>query len=531
MRPTKTVPGNKRAAIYVRMSTESQNYSTDHQRHRIGLYAQAMGLEVVKEYADEGKSGLDTRKRPGLLGLLHDVQSGVADFRTIIVYDVSRWGRFQEVDEAAYHEHTCRRAGISVVYCAEQFANDGSPLASILKSIKRTMAAEYSRELSSKVFTAQCRFIDMGYKQGGHAGYGLRRLAVMADGTPRRVLEYNEAKGAVTDRVLLILGPEHEVAMVKRIYSSYLDDRLSEAAIARWLNAEKVESEFSRPWTQSMVNSVLTNLKYIGHLIFNRRSSKLSQRREHNARSEWIIKENAIERLLPFEVFERAQQERVRRNRRYEASELVALLQDCHKRNGIVTATIIAADKSLPDPQLFSRMFGSLILAYDAAGLPRSPLKGFVNTKRLMLTFRQQLFAEAEALAAFAGVNVTAFAASHTLVFDGKCTLRVEVATRRDPRRGEPNWKIVPREGADFILLARVDPDEEIILNYYLIPAACLAMGPIYLKQKNLTLYSPLAFDSLPPIFGVTALTASLALLLRVNQSGVSHTSERNIQG
>jgi len=462
-----------------------------------------MGIQIVKEYADEGRSGLDLRKRPGLLRLLSDVQSGAADFKIIIVYDVSRWGRFQEVDEAAYHEHTCRRAGIAVVYCAEQFANDGSPLASILKSIKRTMAAEFSRELSGKVFAAQCRFISMGYKQGGHAGYGFRRLAVTADGTPRRVLEYNEAKGAITDRVLLILGPENEVAMVNRIYSSYLDDGLSEAAIARWLNAEKVGNEFSRAWTQSMVNSILTNLKYIGHLIFNRRSSKLSQRREHNARSEWIINENAVESLLSVEVFERAQKERVRRNRRYDASELITLLQDCHKRNGFVTAKIIAADRALPDPQLFSRMFGSLILAYDAAGLPRSPLKGFVDTKRLLLTFRQRLFAEAESLAAAAGVEVTRCEAPYTLVFNGKCALRIEVATRRKPVRGEPNWRVVPRASVDFILLARFDPDTATLLNYYLVPATCLLNGPIYLKGKNLAKYSSLAFDSLRSIFGL----------------------------
>lgn len=503
MRTAKTLGDIARAAIYVRMSTESQNYSTDHQRHRIAEYAQGTGMQIVREYADEGRSGLDTRKRPGLLRLLSDVQSGSADFGTIIVYDVSRWGRFQEVDEAAYHEHTCRRAGISVVYCAEQFVNDGSPLASILKSIKRTMAAEYSRELSEKVFAAQCRFIDMGYKQGGHAGYGLRRLAIMADGTPRRVLEYNEAKGAPTDRVVLTLGPESEVAMVKRIYASYLDEGLSEAAIARWLNEEKVSSEFSRPWTQAMVNSVLTNLKYIGHLIFNRRSSKLSQLRERNPRSKWIIKENAIESLLAVEVFERAQQERVRRNRRYEASELITLLQDCHRRNGSVTAKIITADKALPDPQLFVRMFGSLIMAYDAAGLPRSPLKRFVDTKRLLLTLRHNLFAEAEKLAASTGVEVTRSPAPYTLDFDGKCKLRVEVASRRNPVRGAPNWKISPREGIDFILVARFDPDTRTLVNYYLVPAGCLASGPIYFRAKNLLIYSPLAFDSLPPIFGL----------------------------
>src|SRR6266571_6056489 len=106
--------GEIRAAIYVRMSSESQNYSTDHQRARISAYAISAGMQIVREYADEGKSGLDIKRRAGLSNLIKDVQAGVADFSVIIVYDVSRWGRFQDVDEAGYHEHTCRRAGIQV---------------------------------------------------------------------------------------------------------------------------------------------------------------------------------------------------------------------------------------------------------------------------------------------------------------------------------------------------------------------------------------------------------------------------------
>ena len=49
----------------------------------------------------------------------------------------------------------CRRAGIEVLYCAEQFANDGSIASTIVKTVKRAMAGEYSRELSTKVFAGQ----------------------------------------------------------------------------------------------------------------------------------------------------------------------------------------------------------------------------------------------------------------------------------------------------------------------------------------------------------------------------------------
>jgi hypothetical protein len=36
---------------------------------------------------------------------------------------VSRWGRFQDIDESAHYEFICKRSGLNVVYCAEQFEN------------------------------------------------------------------------------------------------------------------------------------------------------------------------------------------------------------------------------------------------------------------------------------------------------------------------------------------------------------------------------------------------------------------------
>ncbi len=67
------------------------------------------------------------------------------------------WGRFHDADESAYYEYICRRAGIDVQYVAEQFENDGSPVSTIVKGVKRAMAREYSRELSTNVFAGQCR--------------------------------------------------------------------------------------------------------------------------------------------------------------------------------------------------------------------------------------------------------------------------------------------------------------------------------------------------------------------------------------
>ena len=141
----------QRAAQYVRMSTIHQRYSIENQAAAIAAYAARYNLNIVRTYRDYGLSGLKIKKREGLKQLITDVCAGRADFSRVLVYDVSRWGRFQDVDESAHYEFLCRQAGIMVEYCAEQFDNDGSLLSSIMKNLKRVMAAEFSRELSAKV--------------------------------------------------------------------------------------------------------------------------------------------------------------------------------------------------------------------------------------------------------------------------------------------------------------------------------------------------------------------------------------------
>ncbi|MGZ6376144.1 MAG: recombinase family protein [Ktedonobacterales bacterium] len=490
-----------RAVMYVRMSTESQDYSTDHQRAKIREYAAAHGMSIVREYVDDGKSGLDLKGRAGLSSLMRDVQSAKPDFSHIIVYDISRWGRFQDIDEAAYHEHTCRRAGIEVVYCGERFANDGGLYSSLLKSMKRVMAAEYSRDLSEKVFAAQCRFIEMGFKQGGHAGFGLRRLAIKACGTPRAILEHGESKFSATDRVVLVWGPDDEVATVRRIYSLYLEHGFSEAGIVRLLNTEKVQNEWGRPWTYDMVNTILTNVKYYGALAFNRRTCKLSTPRTRNAPERWVVNPAAHNGIVTRELFEAVQVERARRMRRYDPAELIALLQDCFQRHGKISAKIIAEDPALPDPQLFVRAFGSLVLAYDAAGVPRSRTYTFAGRIKLS-GLRKRLLAQVELLAQAAGATVERVQERYTLELNDSLRVRVEVAVPYNPRVGSRNWRIFAKPGVDFIITGRLDRETSEIIDYFLASAVDLAAGPIYLKESNLDRYSSMRFTSLDAMFG-----------------------------
>jgi DNA invertase Pin-like site-specific DNA recombinase len=140
------------AAQYLRMSTERQEYSIDNQKLAIQAYAGQRGFEIIQTYEDWGRSGVVLKTRAGLCDLLRDVIGHRKRHRAILVYDVSRWGRFQDVDEAAHYEFICRRCGVPVFYCAEAFENDGTQASVLLKTMKRVMAAEFSRQLGSRVF-------------------------------------------------------------------------------------------------------------------------------------------------------------------------------------------------------------------------------------------------------------------------------------------------------------------------------------------------------------------------------------------
>jgi DNA invertase Pin-like site-specific DNA recombinase len=319
-----------RAVEYVRMSTEHQQYSTENQSDKIREYASRHGIEIIHTYADAGKSGLRIDGRASLQQLLSDVESGTADFTMILVYDISRWGRFQDADESAYYEYRCKRAGIQVIYCAEQFENDGSPVSTIVKGVKRAMAGEYSRELSAKVFAGQCRLIELGFRQGGPAGYGLRRILIDQGGSVKAELTRGEHKCLQTDRVILMPGPDAEIQNVNRMYQWFIDDGLVESEIAKRLNDSAILTDLDRPWTRATVHEVLTNEKYIGNNVYNRISFKLKKLRVINTPDMWIKKEGAFESIVSPEAFYTTQGIIKARSRRYTNEELIARLRSLY---------------------------------------------------------------------------------------------------------------------------------------------------------------------------------------------------------
>lgn len=358
MSGTSSPMGARRAVQYLRMSTEHQKYSLENQSAAIAEYAALEGYEVIRTYSDAGKSGLHLQGRRQLQQLLSDCLSPDRDFDAILVLDVSRWGRFQDPDQAAYYEYVCRGAGVRVAYAGETFDNDGGLVSSIVKHIKRVMAAEYSRELSEKVTRAKLQQARLGYRQGGSVAYGFRRQLEEDGGRARRLLARGEVKAIHSDRVRTVPGPPEEQAVIRRMFRLYVRDGGSFAKVARQLNAEGVPTNTGRPWGSRRIRNLIRNEICVGVYTYNKTNRLMRKAATRRPSEDWI-RVAVTKPTVSKAMFRRANHLANGGRHRYSERELLRHLTRLVKRHGHVTPAILEADRRAPGYMTYVQRFGS----------------------------------------------------------------------------------------------------------------------------------------------------------------------------
>lgn len=479
-----------RAAQYVRMSTDFQRYSIQNQAAAIAAYAQQNNLTIVRTYTDEGRSGLRIKGRTGLIELIDDVIIGRADFDHILVYDVSRWGRFQDVDESAHYEFVCKQNGIKVAYCAEQFDNDGSLLSSIVKNIKRVMAAEFSRELSVKVHTGQCRVASLGYRVGGPLVFGLRRELVDESQKSKGLLTKGERKSLQTDRVRLRLGSQEEAEIVRWIFHQFVVKTKSDAEIARQLNRTNIPNSDSRAWTADSIHTILKNENYIGNLVHNRTSRRLGQKRVNNPRSLWVRRVAAIDPIVDQDLFARAQKIMAERYLSIPDDQMLLRLRLLLNRKRNLSTRIIDSAAGVPSAASYIKHFGSLRKAYAHIGYVPSRDCDWIDTKEfwagVLTTHATKV---AEALSTYRKTEVVFDQNSMSVTVNGT---KIFFFTVRQTTKPKPTyltqWRVYCRRRlSGLLVLLRLDDAAREIEDYLLLPAS--KMKGCYIQFSSLALH------------------------------------------
>ena len=493
--------------MYVRMSTDHQKYSTENQIQIIRDYALQRDMKIVATYADEGKSGLNISGREALQRLIDDVESGTAAFSVILVLDVTRWGRFQDADESAHYEYVCRRAGIDIQYVAEQFINDGSPVSTIVKSVKRAMAGEYSRELSAKVFAGQCRLIEKGYRQGGPAGYGLRRMLIDEQGNEKDILKSGEHKSLQTDRVILVPGPKEEIETVRWIYRCFVDNNISENEIAHQLNRQGKTTDLERPWTRGTVHQILTNEKYIGNNVFNRTSCKLKSRRVRNDPAIWVRADGVFKTIIDKEYFYAAQNIILERSRTLSNEELLSKLSALYQRQGWLSGLLIDEAEDMPSSSAYARRFGSLTRAYALIEYTPHRDMRYIEINRYIRTLYPTILEGViRRIEELNGSTVYRDDTSDIIVINEEVKTSIVIARRFQTKAGRNRWKVRLDTGLrpDFTIIVRMDTKNRSPLDYYILPALDIEDTKLRLADNNGLALDCYRFDDLEDFFSLT---------------------------
>lgn len=359
------VPRFRAVAYYRHSAQDRQENSVAIQQEQVQQWARENGVEIIHEFADRGKSGLTAEGRDGFNEMMDAWVTKRKDFDFVLCLDVSRWGRFQDIDLSATYSAECKRHGKQVIYTTLGKPKPNDQLYQVYVQFERFRAAQYSKELSDKVFRGCVKITQQGYWAGGKPPYGFHRLLLDEARKPVQALATGQRKSIQNQRVTLAWGDGEQVAIVQRIFRECTETLRSLRDIADELNRDGISSPGGGTWDGAKIRRILTNELYIGTLVYNRTSQKLKTPTRHNPQGEWIRTRNAFDPIVEEAVFQQAQRLLAQAALRYTPEFMLEQLERVLREHEFLRPSLVKADAEAPSPSTYAKRFVSLDVAYQ----------------------------------------------------------------------------------------------------------------------------------------------------------------------
>ena len=333
------------------------------------------------------------------------------------------------------------------------------------------MAAEYSRELSAKVFAGQCRIVRNGFKIGGRAGYGLRRMLLDTSGNPKVILKHGEQKSLTTERVTYVLGDEAELRVIHDIYSMFLDEDMSVTLIMRHLNRMNIPREVPGPWNYDSVRRILTHPKYIGSIVFNRSSSRLHTKKVRHPPEKWVVHPNRFPAIVSLERFQRVQQKLANKVSGRSNEQLISELRSFLRKHGRLSTKLICPANGLASYVTYQKRFGRTKQIYDLIPYRQTFVFLAAEEAKRSVKFRADVRNRFIEELNAATVSFAVSKALFTLFRYGIFSLEVARCARTQRTR-ELRWLIYSRKGSHehACLAVRLSPDNQSVQDCCMLP-------------------------------------------------------------
>jgi site-specific DNA recombinase len=271
----------KRAVLYLRVSSRGQ-VDTDYdpegnsipaQRKACQRRAEELGMEVVGEYVEPGKSGMTVDGRPKFLEMMARIRNE-KDVGAIIVYARSRMHR--DAADAALTRRELKKLGVQLIsimdYTEDSYVGD--LVAAILDGVN-----EYQSRASGA---------DVAYKMGAKAANG---------GTPYQApIGYRNAGEKVEGReIRTVVVDEERAPFIRMMFELYASGTYSLKELQRVVTDAGLRTRPSkrcpagREIPMYTIGVILRNRYYLGRVAF--------KGVEHQGRHEALVSQELFDRV------------------------------------------------------------------------------------------------------------------------------------------------------------------------------------------------------------------------------------------
>lgn len=308
----------RKVAAYARVSTDSDEQYTSYDA-QVTYYTNFIkgkpNWEFVKVYADEGISGTSTKRRDEFKEMIESALNGKIDL--IITKSISRFAR-NTLDTISITRQL-KAKGIEVYFEKENLWSLDDKTEFLL-TIMASIAQEESRSISQNITIGK----RWGMKEG-KVSFAYKNF-----------LGYKKVDGK-------IVIDEAQAETVRLIYRMFLKEGKTCTGIAEFLKSKGITTPSGKScnWTKNTVYSILTNEKYKGDALLQKKytADYLEHRLvPNNGELPQYYVENNHPAIIERELWEMVQTEMIRRS----------MLGAAYSGNSIFASKLICGDCGKP---------------------------------------------------------------------------------------------------------------------------------------------------------------------------------------
>ncbi|GHU78182.1 recombinase [Clostridia bacterium] len=321
------------AAIYLRWSNDdgrdSEATSIGTQRLMLMRYAKEHGIQVIKEFLDDGYSGT-TMDRPGFQEMLSQIDDG--KINCVLVKDMSRFGR-NHIMVDMYVQMIFPEKGVRLISINDNY--DSAKGESVLLPFMSIINEYYARDISKKLQSAHRVHAQQGQFLGRMAPFGYKK-------------DPNDCHRLIVD--------EGAAEIVKMMFNLFVGG-MSYGRIASYLHDHEVPNpiaynyrtygkemypvkcnhvNYPYNWQRTTIQHILTNPVYLGHTIGLKTYRKSFGVKKRNSRPEKdrVIVENTHESIIEQSLYDEVQRfaslkQRINRSEQDNMYKGILFCADC----------------------------------------------------------------------------------------------------------------------------------------------------------------------------------------------------------